>query len=138
MEDCVFCKIVSGEFPSAVLYEDDEFKVILDRFPAGAGHALIMPKTHTPDIFGIDPALAGRLFALAVKVAAAMKEALDFENMNLVQNNGPVAGQTVPHFHIHLIPRHAGDGVNVKWAPTDPSMDELEKVREKITAKMKI
>ena len=104
--DCIFCGIISGEIPSAAIYEDDEFKVILDRFPSAPGHVLILPKRHYADIFEIDPAAAGRLFELAVKVARGMKAKLGFENMNVLQNNGEVAGQTVRHFHLHLIPRY--------------------------------
>ena len=109
MSDCIFCKIIAGEIPSATIYENDEFKVILDRFPSGEGHALILPKNHVPNVFEIDPAQAGRAYALAVKLARAMKEVLGFTDMNILQNNGPIAGQTVFHFHIHLIPRREGD-----------------------------
>lgn len=88
MSDCIFCKILSGEIPSATVYEDDEFKAILDRFPSNKGHVLILPKTHVANIFEIDPDLAGRLFKLAAKIAPVMKETFGFENMNIVQNNG--------------------------------------------------
>ena len=113
MSDCIFCKIIAGEIPSATIYENDEFKVILDRFPSGEGHALILPKNPVPNVFEIDPAQAGRAYALAAKLARAMKEVLGFTDMNILQNNGPIAGQTVFHFHIHLIPRRKGDGINV-------------------------
>ena len=106
MSDCIFCKIISGDIPSATVYEDDEFKAILDRFPSNKGHVLIMPKTHVANIFEIDPDMAGRLFKLAAKIAPVMKETFGFENMNVIQNNGPIAGQTVNHFHLHLIPRY--------------------------------
>ena len=119
MDNCIFCKIINGDIPSAVVFENDEFKAILDRFPSNEGHVLIMPKEHCANIFEMDPEKGGRLFALAVKIASAMKEALGFENMNVLQNNGPVAGQTVNHFHLHLIPRYENDSVNVWW----PQMD---------------
>ena len=112
MSDCIFCKIISGDIPSATVYENDEFKAILDRFPSNKGHVLIMPKTHVANIFEIDPDMAGRLFKLAAQIAPVMKETFGFENMNVVQNNGPIAGQTVNHFHLHLIPRYENDGVN--------------------------
>lgn len=114
MDNCIFCKIISGDIPSAAIYEDDEFKAILDRFPSNPGHVLILPKKHYSDIFEIDEETAGRLFKLAVKVAKNMKEALGLEAMNLVQNNGSMAGQTVHHFHLHLIPRYKDDKVQVK------------------------
>ena len=74
MSDCIFCKIIAGDIPSATIYENDEFKVILDRFPSGEGHALILPKNHVANIFEIDPEQAGRLFSLAAKLAKAMKK----------------------------------------------------------------
>ena len=132
MSDCIFCKIIAGDIPSATIYENDEFKVILDRFPSGEGHALILPKNHVANIFEIDPEQAGRLFSLAAKLAKAMKEVLGFEHMNILQNNGTVAGQTVFHFHLHLIPRHEGDGINIGWAPTNPSDEEIAAVKAKL------
>ena len=133
MDNCIFCKIIKGEIPSATIYENDEFKVILDRFPSNEGHVLIMPKNHCANIFEADPDLAGRLFTLAVKVAKIMKNTLGFENMNIVQNNGPVAGQTVNHLHVHLIPRYEGDSVNVTWKQLELTYEHIEAVREKLS-----
>lgn len=132
MSDCIFCKIIAGDIPSATIYENDECKVILDRFPSGEGHALILPKNHVANIFEIAPEQAGRLFALAAKLAKAMKEVLGFEHMNILQNNGTVAGQTVFHFHIHLIPRWEGDGINIGWTPTNPTDEEIAAVKAKL------
>ena len=132
MSDCIFCKIIAGEIPSATIYENDEFKVILDRFPSGEGHALILPKNHVPNVFEIDPAQAGRAYALAAKLARAMKEVLGFTDMNILQNNGPIAGQTVFHFHIHLIPRYENDGQTINWKKTSPTAEELAAVKEEI------
>ena len=132
MSNCIFCKIIAGEIPSATIYENEEFKVILDRFPSNEGHVLILPKNHTPNIFEIDPEQAGRLFSLAAKLAKAMKEVLGFEHMNLLQNNGVVAGQTVFHFHLHLIPRWEGDGINIGWTPTEPTDEEIAAVKAKL------
>ena len=132
MSDCIFCKIIAGDIPSATIYENDEFKVILDRFPSGEGHALILHKNHVANIFEIDPEQAGRLFALAAKLAKAMKEVLGFEHMNILQNNGTVAGQTVFHYHLHLIPRWEGDGINIGWTPTEPTDEEIAAVKAKL------
>ena len=134
MDNCIFCKIINGDIPSAVVFENDEFKAILDRFPSNEGHVLIMPKEHCANIFEMDPEKGGRLFALAVKIASAMKEALGFENMNVLQNNGPVAGQTVNHFHLHLIPRYENDSVNVSWPQMDLTDEQIEEVRKKISS----
>ncbi len=132
MDNCIFCKIIKGEIPSATIYENDEFKVILDRFPSNEGHVLIMPKNHCANIFEADPEMAGRLFTLAAKVAKIMKSTLGFENMNIVQNNGPVAGQTVNHLHVHLIPRYEGDSVSVTWKQLELTDEQIEAVREKL------
>ena len=136
MNDCVFCKIINGDIPSATIYENDEFKAILDRFPSNEGHVLILPKEHSANIFEIDPEKAGRLFVLGVKIAKVMKETLNLENMNVLQNNGPVAGQTVNHFHLHLIPRFAGDSVNVTWPQMDLTDEQIEDMRAKLAEKI--
>ncbi|MGE4215019.1 MAG: HIT family protein [Anaerotignaceae bacterium] len=132
MDNCIFCKIIKGDIPSATIFENEEFKVILDRFPSNQGHVLIMPKQHCDNIFDIDPDKAGRLFSLAVKIAGVMKKSLGFTDMNIIQNNGEIAGQTVPHFHMHLIPRYENDGVQVKWAQLDLTDEQIETVRKKI------
>ncbi len=132
MSDCIFCKIIAGEIPSATIYEDDEFQVILDRFPSGEGHALILTKNHVANIFEIDPAQAGRAYTLAARLAKAMQEVLGFSDMNILQNNGTIAGQTVFHFHIHLIPRREGDGINVTWTPTEPTDAEIAAVQTRL------
>ena len=134
MDNCIFCKIINGYIPSAVVFDNDEFKAILDRFPSNEGHVLIMPKEHCANIFEMDPEKGGRLFALAVKIASAMKEVLGFENMNVLQNNGPVAGQTVNHFHLHLIPRYENDSVNVSWPQMDLTDEQIEEMRKKISS----
>ena len=105
-ENCVFCKIAKGDIPSKVLYEDDEFKVILDLGPATKGHALILPKNHYRNLYEIPDEAAGKVMLLAKKMALHMTEKLNCDGFNLVQNNGEAAGQTVFHFHLHLIPRY--------------------------------
>lgn len=132
MSDCIFCKIIAGEIPSATIYEDDEFKAILDRFPSAEGHVLILPKNHVANIFEIDPDQAGRLFSLAAKLARAIKEELGLEHMNLLQNNGTVAGQTVFHFHLHLIPRKEGDGIQVGWTPMDLTDEQIASMQARL------
>lgn len=133
MDNCIFCKIISGEIPSSTIFEDDKFKVILDRFPGNIGHVLILPKKHYSDIFEIDEDTAADLFRLAVKVAKNMKSVLGFEAMNVVQNNGSLAGQTVHHFHMHLIPRYDNDKVNIKWDQLDLTDEQIAEVREKLS-----
>jgi len=115
MSDCIFCKIAAGEIPSATIYEDDDFRVILDLGPAAKGHALILPKEHYANITEIPDELLGKAMILAKKVVTYMMKALPCDGYNVVQNNGEAAGQTVFHFHIHLIPRYKNDGVGVTW-----------------------
>lgn len=131
-QDCVFCKIISGEIPSATIYENSKFKVIMDIAPANKGHVLILPKEHFDNIYDIDTATAGQLFELAAMVARALKSVLDCDGMNILQNNGTVAGQTVFHFHMHIIPRYEGDSVNMGWKELSYEDGEMEQLREAI------
>ena len=133
-DKCIFCKIANGEIPSATLYEDEDFRVILDLGPATKGHALILPKNHFDDIYSMDDATAAHVFQVAVKVAKAMKETLGCEGLNIVQNNGEITGQTVFHFHMHIIPRYKGDTVNIGWTPGKADADEINELKEKIAA----
>ena len=131
-EDCIFCKIANGEIPSKTLYEDGDFRVILDLGPATKGHALILPKDHAANLYELPDELAQKVLPLAKKMAVQLKETLQCDGLNLVQNNGEVAGQTVHHFHMHLIPRYKGDGQRIGWVPGEPSQEELEAVKEQI------
>lgn len=127
-DNCIFCKIANGEIPSATLYEDDDFRVILDVNPAAKGHALILPKKHAANLFEMPDEMAGKAFVLAKKIAATLQEGLQADGMNVLQNNGEAAGQTVFHFHMHMIPRYEGDSVNVGWQPgelTDKDRAEI-------------
>ncbi len=117
VDNCIFCKIANGEIPAATLYEDEDFRVILDLGPASKGHALILPKVHAANLFELPDETAAKVMVLAKKIAATLKEGLHADGINLVQNNGEAAGQTVFHFHLHLIPRYADDNVNVTWTP---------------------
>ena len=133
MENCIFCKIANGEIPSATLYEDEDFRVILDLGPASKGHTLILPKTHAANIYEISDEMAAKAMVLAKKMASKLTEVLNCDGFNIVQNNGEAAGQTVFHFHMHLIPRYKNDGVGIQWKPgtlTDEVKAEiLEKVK---------
>lgn len=131
--NCIFCKIVKNEIEAVTIYEDEEFKVFLDAFPATKGHVLIVPKEHVTNIFELDEEKAGRLFALASKIAKNIKEKLDIDGLNVVQNNGEIAGQTVFHFHLHLIPRYKDDKVIIKWATEKTNSEQLKELQEKLS-----
>ncbi|MBO4515534.1 MAG: HIT family protein [Lachnospiraceae bacterium] len=127
-DTCIFCKIANGEIPSRTVYEDADFRAILDLGPATKGHTLILPKEHADDLYELPEEVAARVLPVAKKVAGLLKERLGCDGMNLVQNNGETAGQTVKHFHLHLIPRYVGDGQSILWKPTEPSAEELDGV----------
>lgn len=131
-EDCIFCKIANGEIPSKTLYENEDFRVILDLGPATRGHALILPKEHAANLYELPDDMAAKVMVLAKKMALVMKEKLPCDGLNLVQNNGEAAGQTVSHFHLHLIPRYVNDGQKINWTPGEPTQEELEAVRREI------
>jgi histidine triad (HIT) family protein len=131
-DNCIFCKIANGEIPSKTIYEDEKFRVILDLGPATKGHALILPKEHYANLYELPEEMAGNVMKLAKKMATQITEKLGCEGFNLVQNNGDLAGQTVYHFHLHLIPRYRADGQTIGWKPQEVSQEELEEVRAQI------
>lgn len=124
--DCLFCKIAAGELESATVFESNDFRVILDKFPSGKGHTLIMPKEHIENIYELDGDTAGKMFGLVAVVAKALKKVLNCDGMNILQNNGEIAGQTVMHFHIHLIPRFVDDGIDFHWATKQFTDEDME------------
>ena len=132
MSDCIFCKIANGEIPSNTIYENEDFRVILDNGPATKGHALVLPKKHYADLFEIpDDVLAGAVQTGKI-VVSMLKDKLGCDGVNLVQNNGAAAGQTVMHYHLHVIPRYENDGQHILWKPTSPSDEELDEIRDRI------
>lgn len=131
-EKCIFCKIAAGEIPSKTLYEDEKFRVILDLGPATRGHALILPKNHYADLYEIPDETAADAMKLAKKMAGIMTDKLKCDGFNLVQNNGEQAGQTVFHFHMHLIPRYKNDGQVLGWKAGSPTAEELEEIKNEI------
>lgn len=133
-DNCIFCKIIGGEIPSNTIYEDDTFQVILDVNPASKGHALILPKEHYANLYEIDEEVAAKAMKLAKKLAVHMTEVLGCDGFNILQNNGTVAGQTVFHFHMHLIPRYR-NGKNadiLTWSHEKFTPEELTEIREKL------
>ena len=136
MENCVCCNLANGIWDSATLYEDENFRVILDLGPASKGHALILPKAHYANIYEIPEELAAKAIVLAKKMAGIMTEALGCDGFNIVQNNGEAAGQTVFHFHMHLIPRYKGDDAGFGWKTKELDEATKEEVLAKVRAKM--
>lgn len=139
MQDhCVFCRIITGEIPSATVYEDEDFKAILDISPAAKGHIIILPKKHSADLYNLDAGTAEKALIVAQKIAKAMKEVLGCDGLNLLQNNGEAAGQTVLHFHIHLIPRYHNDQVQMTWSHGKYQEGEAAVIAADIAARINI
>lgn len=136
-DNCIFCKLANGIIPTVPIYEDDYFKVILDTSPAAKGHAIILPKTHAANIFELPDEYCEKIFKVAKKCGGAIKNAFNYDGLNVLQNNGEAAGQTVFHLHVHLIPRNTDDGITIKYVPGNNMDQELatqtaEKIKEYI------
>lgn len=131
-DNCIFCKIANGEIPSATLYEDEDFRVILDQGPAAKGHALILPKEHYPNLYELPDELAKKDIVLAKKMISKMTRALGCDGFNVVQNNGAPAGQTVFHFHMHLIPRYEDDDAGFRWNIGELSDSDKEDILDRM------
>ena len=132
-DDCIFCKIAAGEIPSRKIYEDDDLIAIMDLSPTSKGHSLIIPKEHCTNIYDIDEEIAGKVMKTAKKLATKMTAALNCDGFNLLQNNGETAGQTMFHFHMHLIPRSKdADNNMLKFTSVSFSDEEMDAIREQI------
>ena len=131
--NCIFCKIIKNEIPSKKIYEDDDFLAMLDIAPATKGHVLIVPKEHAETMTELSDEKLSKILINKKKIIAAMKKVHFFSDYNIIQNNGRLAGQTVSHYHMHLIPRYSVDEVSL-WSPheNDPSVTEdmAEQVRK--------
>lgn len=131
-DDCIFCKLANGVFPTNSIYEDDTFNVILDASPANPGHALILPKEHYQDVFEIPEDTLGKAMILAKKIAFKQTEALKADGVNIIQNNKEAAGQSVLHYHLHVIPRFVNDGQKMLWQPHEAKAEDQEVIKNKL------
>ena len=133
-DDCIFCKLANGDIPTNTIYEDDEFRVIMDAAPATKGHALVLPKNHYADIYEIDPDVLGRAIQVGQKVVKHATKVLECDGYNLLQNNGTAAGQTVFHYHLHLIPRYADmDNAQIlTWPEKAGDADAIKAISESL------
>ena len=136
--DCIFCKIAAGTLPSYTIYEDGEFKIILDRFPWIGGHTLIILKRHAETFFELTKQEGARLFELTSAAANALNNTLTPDGLNIIQNNGEAAGQSVAHFHMHIIPRYKNDEINILFPHNDPPVADFEKILPGIKINFKI
>jgi len=136
MESCVFCKIVAKQIPATVVHEDEHTLAFMDIGQVNPGHVLVAVKQHAETIFALDEARAGAAFRAAARVARAIREAFAPQGLSVYQANGSAAGQTVLHFHIHLVPRHEGDGMQLTWPVKNPPREKLAEYAAKIKAKL--
>jgi len=134
MNDCVFCKIRDGQIPSLKVYEDERTLCIMDINPLNSGHCLVLPKSHAATIWDAEIADLQAAMATARRVAVALKVAVQPDGLNVLQANGAAAFQSVPHFHLHLIPRWNNDGKGFDWKLVPGERDHIMKVGEKLRA----
>jgi histidine triad (HIT) family protein len=137
VSDCVFCKIRDGQIPSAKIYEDERTFVIMDINPLNTGHCLVILKAHAPTIFDAEPVDLQAAVTAAKKVARALRETLKPDGLNMLQANGPAAFQSVPHYHLHLIPRWDNDGKGFDWALVPGDRAQIQAVGERVRQAVK-
>ena len=130
--DCIFCKLANGIIHTNSIYEDEDFNVILDAAPAARGHVLIIPKRHYENILDADEACISKVMPLAKRIAKKQMSALDCDGINILQNNGEAAGQTVFHLHVHLIPRYKGKENILTWDHESFSEEEFNNIKEQL------
>jgi histidine triad (HIT) family protein len=126
MSDCVFCRIVAGEIPASVVHEDDDTIAFMDIGSVNPGHVLVATKRHDENLFRLDEASGAAVGRTLVRVARAIEEAFAPEGLSQYQANGKLAGQTVFHYHVHLVPRRRDDGMKIDWPARNPGRDALE------------
>jgi histidine triad (HIT) family protein len=136
MSDCVFCKIVARHIPATVVHEDEHTLAFMDIGQVNPGHVLVALKAHAENLYAVDDAQAAAIFRTAARVARAIRGAFQPEGLSLYQANGKPAGQTVFHFHLHLVPRHEGDGMALAWPVKNPPRAQLEECAARIRARL--
>ena len=136
MSDCVFCKIVAGQIPSTRVYEDEHTLAFMDMGQVNPGHVLVAVKRHAANIYALDDAQAAAIARASARVARALEAAFKPEGLSVYQANGKAAGQTVFHYHVHLLPRHQGDGMELVWPVKNPPREKLEEYAGRIRGKL--
>ena len=136
MNDCVFCRIVAQQIPATVVYEDEATLAFLDIGQVNPGHVLVACKAHVENVYGLDDVQAAAVFRSAARVARAIRAAFNPPGLSIYQANGKPAGQTVFHFHLHLLPRHDADGMQLVWPVKNPPREQLEAYCAQIRAQL--
>ena len=133
-EDCIFCKIVAGDLPAEIVDQDEHTVSFMDINPWTRGHALVIPRTHSRNLYEIDPNDLARVAASAKRLAERMRDRLDCDGVNLLNSCEPAAWQTVFHFHMHVIPRYEDDPLRLPWVPGPGDEDEIAAAAKELTA----
>ena len=136
MSDCIFCKLVAGQIPATRVYEDEHTLAFMDLGQVNPGHVLVAVKKHAENLYQLDDAQAAAVQRAAARVARAIRDAFDPQGLSVYQANGSAAGQTVFHYHMHLVPRHVGDGMTLAWPVKNPPRDALEQHAARIRGKL--
>ena len=136
MSDCVFCRIVARQIPATVVHEDEHTLAFMDLGQVNPGHVLVAVKAHAENLFALNDAQAGAVLRAAARVARAIRDAFAAQGLSVYQATGSAAGQTVFHFHVHLVPRHEGDGMALTWPVKNPPREKLEDYAAKIRASL--
>ncbi len=134
--NCIFCSIIGKEISSTTIYENEWVKAIMDISPANKGHVILISKKHCENIFELEEEAAGEIFIAAKKIAVLLKEELKCDGINILQNNGKAAGQTVFHFHVHVIPRYNEDKVAIDWDHLSYQEGELKELGQRLIDKL--
>ena len=132
MSDCVFCKIVAGQIPSTRVYEDEHTLAFMDLGQVNPGHVLVAVRKHAANLYELDDIQAAAVARTSTRVARAIRDAFAPAGLSVYQANGKAAGQTVFHYHLHLLPRHEADGMELVWPVKNPSRALLEEYAAKI------
>ncbi len=136
MSDCVFCRIVARQIPATVVHEDEHTLAFMDLGQVNPGHVLVAVKRHAENLYALDDAQAGAVLRAAARVARAIRDAFAPQGLSVYQANGSAAGQTVFHYHVHLVPRHDGDGMALTWPVKNPPREKLEEYAARIRARI--
>ena len=137
MNDCVFCRIVAGQIPSTRVYEDDDVLAFMDIGQVNPGHVLVAVKRHAENLYALDEAQAAAVARASVRIARAIRDAFAPGGLSVYQANGKPAGQTVLHYHVHLVPRHDNDGMQLTWPVKNPPRERLEQSAAQLVQRLR-
>jgi|SoiMetStandDraft_5_1073268.scaffolds.fasta_scaffold12493_1 histidine triad (HIT) family protein len=132
-QSCLFCSIINNKIPAVIIYEHENFVALMDKYPINYGHSLVIPRSHHESLLSMTPSEVGKLYSIVSTVSKAVISAVHADGFSIGQNNGRAANQIIPHVHVHIIPRYAGDSREGKWpSRTIGNIQELTITSQKI------